>query len=61
MTILRSRSVNPGQELTNASTGEHRHRDLSGIRFVGPGLDESFQLLGLHGFRNHYRPAYPDP
>jgi hypothetical protein len=61
MTILRSRSVDPGQQLADAAAGEHRHRDLSGVRLVGAGLDEGFQFLGLHGFRDHYRPLLPDP
>jgi hypothetical protein len=61
MTISRSRSVNPGQQLADAAAGEHRHRDLPGVRLVGAGLDEGFQFLGLHGFRGHYRLTFPDP
>ena len=61
MTILRSRSVNPRQQLADATTTEHRRCDLGGIRLVGAGLNEGFQFLGLHVLRDLYRPWHSDP
>jgi hypothetical protein len=61
MTILVSRSVHPYQQLPDTAAAKHRTGDLGRVRLVAARFDHIFKLLRLHGFRDHYRPAYPDP
>ena len=57
MTILGGGSVQPRQQLPDATAAEHRRRDLRGVRLVGAGLDQGFQFLSLHAFAVIIGPA----